>query len=114
LPAALIDAWRADSARRRRENAVALNATDHTPTDVADTDRDDTPALLFLCCHSALSPPAQLRDRRCNARFLTAEAIRLTRLLHRLLPDETEVAGLLALMLLVPGRLGRAWHLTRE
>ena len=35
---------------------------------------------------------------------LTTEAIRLTRLLHRLAPDEGEVAGLLALMLLTDAR----------
>ncbi len=35
---------------------------------------------------------------------LAAEAVRLGRLLHRLLPDEPEVAGLLALMLLVDAR----------
>ena len=35
---------------------------------------------------------------------LTTEAIRLTRLLHRLLPGEGEVAGLLALMLLTDAR----------
>jgi predicted RNA polymerase sigma factor len=35
---------------------------------------------------------------------LTAEAIRLTRTLHRLMPDEGEVAGLLALMLLTEAR----------
>jgi RNA polymerase sigma factor (sigma-70 family) len=35
---------------------------------------------------------------------LTAEAIRLTRQLHRLLPDDGEVAGLLALMLLTDAR----------
>jgi predicted RNA polymerase sigma factor len=35
---------------------------------------------------------------------LTAEAIRLTRLLHRLVPGEAEVAGLLALMLLIDAR----------
>jgi len=35
---------------------------------------------------------------------LTAEAIRLARLLHRLLPGEGEVAGLLALMLLAEAR----------
>ncbi|MFC5260805.1 RNA polymerase sigma factor [Kribbella qitaiheensis] len=35
---------------------------------------------------------------------LTAEAIRLTRLLYQLLPDEGEVAGLLALMLLTDSR----------
>jgi RNA polymerase sigma factor (sigma-70 family) len=35
---------------------------------------------------------------------LSSEAIRLTRLLHRLLPEESEVAGLLALMLLTDAR----------
>ena len=37
---------------------------------------------------------------------LTSEAIRLTRAVHRLLPDEAEVAGLLALMLLTDARRG--------
>jgi predicted RNA polymerase sigma factor len=180
---ALIDAWRADSARRRRESAAALDAPAYAPAvgfdaDLADDDRDDTLALLFLCCHPALSPPSQLaltlravgglttaqiaaaflvpeatiarrivrakqRIREAGARFelpaqpqrterlgvvlhalylifnegyttssgpalqrrdLTAEAIRLARLLHRLLPGEPEVAGLLALMLLTDAR----------
>ncbi len=35
---------------------------------------------------------------------LTGEAIRLTRVLHRLLPDEPEVAGLLALLVLTEAR----------
>src|SRR5438552_2264367 len=35
---------------------------------------------------------------------LSQEAIRLTRAVHRLLPDDTEVAGLLALMLLTDAR----------
>ncbi|MEV4267283.1 sigma-70 family RNA polymerase sigma factor [Kribbella sp. NPDC049584] len=35
---------------------------------------------------------------------LAAEGIRLARMLHRLLPDDTEVAGLLALMLLTDAR----------
>ncbi|HKU29953.1 MAG TPA: DUF6596 domain-containing protein [Arthrobacter sp.] len=35
---------------------------------------------------------------------LTAEAIRLTRLLHALMPEDGEVAGLLALMLLIEAR----------
>ncbi len=35
---------------------------------------------------------------------LTAEAIRLTRLVHELLPDDGEVVGLLALMLLIEAR----------
>jgi RNA polymerase sigma factor (sigma-70 family) len=171
---ALVDQWRADSARRRREAAAALDPTDQVPT----SDRDDTLALMFLCCHPALSPPSQLAltlramgglttaqiaaallvpeatigkrvsrakqtIRAAGARFelpdaaqrthrlavvmhvlylvfnegytasagpelqradLTAEAIRLTRLLHGLLPGECEVAGLLALMLLTDAR----------
>jgi RNA polymerase sigma factor (sigma-70 family) len=35
---------------------------------------------------------------------LSGEAIRLTRMLHRILPDDSEVAGLLALMLLTDAR----------
>ncbi|WP_112264270.1 RNA polymerase sigma factor [Lentzea terrae] len=166
----LVNAWRSDSARRRREAAVGALE----PVEVAD--QDDTLVLLFLCCHPALSPPSQLaltlravgglttaeiaaaflvpettmaqrisraKQRIRGARFalpseaerperlsvvlhvlylmfneghtassgpelgradLTAEAIRLTRLLHRLLPGECEGAGLLALMLLTDAR----------
>jgi RNA polymerase sigma factor (sigma-70 family) len=184
---ALVDAWRADGARRRRETAAALDPVGHAPAadpavhpaaGLAGVSRDDTLALLFLCCHPALSPPAQLaltlravgglttaqiaaaflvpeatiakrivrakqRIRDAGARFelpaqpqrterlavvlhvlylifnegyttssgtalqrtdLIAEAIRLTRLLHCLLPDQAEVAGLLALMLLTDAR----------
>jgi RNA polymerase sigma factor (sigma-70 family) len=177
---ALIDHWRTDSARRRRETAAALDPTDRSagePHDIA-VGAQDTLVLLFLCCHPALSPPSQLaltlravgglstaqiaaaflvpettmaqrigrakqRIRDTGARFvlpplaeragrlgvvlhvlyllfnegytassgpdlhrtdLTTEAIRLTRLLRRLLPGETEVAGLLALMLLTDAR----------
>jgi RNA polymerase sigma factor (sigma-70 family) len=164
----LIDQWRADSARREREVAVATDPARH-----AQAEADDTLVLLFLCCHPALSPPSQLaltlravgglttaqiaaaflvpeatmakritrakrQIREAGARFtapptpergarlavvlhvlylvfnegytalyrtdLTAEAIRLARLLHRLLPGECEVAGLLALMLLTDAR----------
>jgi predicted RNA polymerase sigma factor len=42
--------------------------------------------------------------REVHRTELTAEAIRLTRDLHRLLPDDGEVAGLLALMLLTDAR----------
>ena len=181
----LVDRWRADSARRHREQAAAaLEPAFRAPTadprdaDHGPADTDDTLVLLFLCCHPALSPPSQLaltlravgglttaeiaaaflvpeatmakRITRAKqaiigagARFelpaqpqrmerlgvvlhvlylvfnegyttssgptlhrtdLTAEAIRLTRLLHRLLPGEGEVAGLLALMLLTDAR----------
>jgi RNA polymerase sigma factor (sigma-70 family) len=173
---ALVDRWRADSARRRREAVAALDPTGQAPG----SDRDDTLALVFLCCHPALTPPSQLAltlravgglstaeiaaallvpeatigkrisrakhaIRTAGARFelppepqrtqrlgvvlkvlylvfnegytasagpalqrpdLTAEAIRLARLLHDLLPGECEVAGLLALMLLTDARRG--------
>jgi RNA polymerase sigma factor (sigma-70 family) len=169
----LIDHWRADSARRRREAAAALDPTNETAGDP-----DDTLVVLFLCCHPELSAPSQLaltlraagglstaqvaaaflvpettmaqrisrakqRIRETGGRFelpasgeraarlavvlhvlylmfnegytatsgpnlhrpdVTAEAIRLTRLLHRLLPGDGEVAGLLALMLLIDAR----------
>ena len=171
----LVDTFRSESARRRREDADAIMR----PLDPeALPERDDTLALLFMCCHPSLSPPSQLaltlravgglstaeianaflvpeatmaqRISRAKqtikgsgARFglpptaerperlrvvlhvlylmfnegyttsagpslrrgdLILEAIRLTRLLHDVLPGEGEVAGLLALMLLTDAR----------
>jgi RNA polymerase sigma factor (sigma-70 family) len=177
---ALVDFWRTDSARRRREVAAALDPTGRSAVETQDADfgAQDTLVLLFLCCHPVLSPPSQLaltlravgglstaqiaaaflvpettmaqrigrakqRIREAGVQFvlpppaeqgrrlgvvmhvlylvfnegytassgpglhrsdLTAEAIRLTRLLHRLRPGETEAAGLLALMLLTDAR----------
>jgi RNA polymerase sigma factor (sigma-70 family) len=170
----LVDEWRSESARRRREeNAVLLDVPD-APV----SSEDDTLTLLFLCCHPALSGPSQLAltlravgglstaeiaaaflvpeptmaqrisrakqsIRGAGARFglppegeradrlrvvlhvlylifnegyttsagphlhradLTIEAIRLTRMLLRTMPDDGEVAGLLALMLLTDAR----------
>ena len=43
---------------------------------------------------------------------LSTEAIRLTRIVHKALPDDGEVAGLLALMLLTDAR--RAARTTRH
>jgi RNA polymerase sigma factor (sigma-70 family) len=181
----LVDAWRAESARRRREKTAATleppgrgPAADRQGSGHRPADQDDTLVLLFLCCHPALSPPSQLaltlravgglttteiaaaflvpeatmakritrakqHIKNAGARFelppeperterigvvlhvlyllfnegytassgpalhradLTAEAIRLARLLHRLLPGEGEAAGLLALMLLTDAR----------
>ncbi|MEU6349520.1 sigma-70 family RNA polymerase sigma factor [Streptomyces sp. NPDC047072] len=54
--------------------------------------------LIFNEGHTATSGPALQR------RDLAGEAIRLTRTVHRLLPDDCEVAGLLALMLLTDAR----------
>ena len=169
----LTDEVRAQESRRRREDAVAAEPP---PGPVAD--EDDTLALLFLCCHPALSPASQValtlravgglttaqiahaflvpeatmaqrisrakqRIRAAGASFelppdperaerlrvvlhvvylifnegytatagprlqrlgLTREAIRLTRAVHALRPDDGEVAGLLALMLLTDAR----------
>jgi predicted RNA polymerase sigma factor len=54
--------------------------------------------LIFNEGYTATSGPALHRGD------LSGEALRLTRLLHRLVPEEAEVAGLLALMLLTDAR----------
>jgi RNA polymerase sigma-70 factor, ECF subfamily len=54
--------------------------------------------LIFTEGYAASSGPALIRPD------LEDEAIRLARILRRLLPDEREVAGLLALMLLIDAR----------
>ncbi|MGH2636362.1 MAG: RNA polymerase sigma factor [Actinomycetota bacterium] len=171
----LVDEWRSESARRRREETDAVL---EPPGRRELSQEDDTLTLLFLCCHPSLSVPSQLaltlravgglttaqiasaflvpeatmaqrisrakqRIKETGTRFdlppeperaerlrvvqqviylvfnegyttsagpalhradLTAEAIRLARMLHRLLPGEAEVAGLLALMLLTDAR----------
>ena len=172
----LVDQWRSDSARRRREETAA--ALELPPAPDPPNDHDNTLTLLFLCCHPSLSAPSQLaltlravgglttaeiakaflvpestmaqrisrakeRIRDTGAQFimppasergdrlrvvlhvlylvfnegytsssgadlnrsdLTTEAIRLARVLHHLLPEDGEVAGLLALMLLTDAR----------
>jgi RNA polymerase sigma factor (sigma-70 family) len=65
--------------------------------------------LIFTEGYAATSGPGLLRPD------LSAEAIRLTRIVRRLLPGDAEVAGLLALMLLTdarrPARTGPAGEL---
>jgi RNA polymerase sigma factor (sigma-70 family) len=59
----LIDALRAEAARSRREEAAFVQeppAGDGDGDGDGKCDEDDTLALLFLCCHPALSPPSQL------------------------------------------------------
>ena len=57
--------------------------------------------VLYLIFNEGYAATAGEQLQRVD---LTTEAIRLTRMLHRLLPDEPEVAGLLALMLLSDAR----------
>jgi RNA polymerase sigma factor (sigma-70 family) len=57
--------------------------------------------VLYLIFNEGYAPTSGPNPHRDD---LAAEAIRLTRLLHRLLPQDTEAAGLLALMLLVDAR----------
>ncbi|MFE2536440.1 RNA polymerase sigma factor [Streptomyces sp. NPDC059371] len=175
----LVDALRAEEARRlREEKAAALTPRDAFTAPPPGADRapsqDDTLSLLFLCCHPALSPAAQIaltlravgglttaeiaraylvpeatmaqRISRAKQRIrgvglarpdhweerlpavlhtlylifnegytatsgtalqraeLAHEAIRLTRTVRQLLPEDGEVTGLLALMLLTDAR----------
>jgi len=177
----LVDNWRSESARQRREEAAAAL---EPPSPAQASDRDDTLALLFLCCHPSLSVPSQLAltlravgglttaeiahaflvpeptlaqrisrakqsikaagltftlppesERADRLRVvlhvlylvfnegytassgpalqrgdLSTEAVRLARLLHRLVPQEAEAAGLLALLLLTDARRAARTH----
>ena len=179
----LTDHVPSEMARRRREDAVSTAlwaewAFVPPPDGEVDVEQDDTLALLFMCCHPALTPPSAIaltlravgglttaeiasaflvpeatmaqrisrakasikasdvpfalpddadRDARLvsvlhvlylifNEGYATSsgasvhradlsdEAIRLARMLRALLPNDPEVLGLLALMLLTDAR----------
>ena len=178
----MTDHVRSEIARRRRESAVAVPCDEPAPAsgEANETDPDDTLILLFMCCHTALTPSSAIaltlravgglttaeiasaflvpeatmaqrisrakqsikasgvsfglpahpeRTERVRAVLhvlylifnegytssagpqlhrpeLSSEAIRLTRAVHALLPEDAEVAGLLALMLLTDARRG--------
>ncbi|MDP9397069.1 MAG: sigma-70 family RNA polymerase sigma factor [Actinomycetota bacterium] len=74
----LVDAIRADAARERRELVLSQQVRLFAPPpDEAPPERDDSLALLFLCCHPALSPAAQLAlTLRAVAGLTTAEIAR--------------------------------------
>lgn len=57
--------------------------------------------VLYLVFNEGYAPTSGLALHRVE---LSTEAIRLARMVHRLLPDDAEVAGLLALMLLTDAR----------
>ena len=85
----LTDAWRAEHARRDREDAdfAAMPASElraPAPGDEVPSG-DDTLALLFLCCHPSLSPSSQLAlTLRAVGGLTTAEIARAF-----LVPDAT-------------------------
>ncbi|TMR90842.1 RNA polymerase sigma factor [Nonomuraea basaltis] len=61
----VIDHFRSEHARRRREESVAVSVpsdefTAPAPGDERPGDQDDTLTLLFLCCHPSLSQASQL------------------------------------------------------
>jgi len=69
----LIDTWRNDSARQRREQTAAALHTEPVPA----TGQDDTLSLLVLCCHPSLTPPAQVAlTLRAVGGLTTAEIAR--------------------------------------
>jgi RNA polymerase sigma factor (sigma-70 family) len=65
----LTDELRSQEARRRREDVVAVEPAGEA------VDVDDTLALLFLCCHPALSAPSQLALTLRAVGGLTTEEI---------------------------------------
>jgi len=55
----MADHIRSESARRRRESEVALEAPESTTIEAAPQE-DDTLVLLFMCCHPALTPASAI------------------------------------------------------
>jgi len=176
----MVDHIRGESARRRHESEMVLDAALASASTEIDTSpkEDDTLILLFMCCHPSLTPTSAIaltlravgglttlqianaflvpestmaqritrakqaikhsgvpfespspaeRIQRLRAVLhvlylifsegytssvganlrrddLAHEAMRLTRIVHKLQPDDAEVAGLLALMLLTDAR----------
>ncbi len=75
----MADHIRSESARRRRETTVALEAAlTQEPTDIEASPReDDTLTLLFMCCHPALSPTTAITlTLRAVGGLTTAEIAR--------------------------------------
>ena len=66
----LIDSWRSNSARRRREEVMAADP-DPGPAPAS----DDSLELLFLCCHPSLTLPSQLALTLRAVGGLTTEQI---------------------------------------
>jgi RNA polymerase sigma factor (sigma-70 family) len=77
----LVETWRSESARRRREQAVveeSVRATDRgADGGVEDASADDTLSLYVLCCHPSLTPASQVAlTLRAVGGLTTAEIAR--------------------------------------
>ena len=57
----LINIWRSEDARRRREDDRGAASRDRDAPAPTVGRRDDTLTLLFLCCHPALTPRRRSR-----------------------------------------------------
>jgi RNA polymerase sigma factor (sigma-70 family) len=98
----LPEATLAQRISRAKQRIRAAGATFRLP---ADEDQQQRLAVvrhvLYLIFNEGYTATSGTSLHRAE---LTTEAIRLTRLLHQLLPDDAEVTGLLALMLLTDAR----------
>jgi RNA polymerase sigma factor (sigma-70 family) len=98
------EATMAQRISRAKQTIKASGAAFELPTAAQTTERLDAVMhvlyLIFNEGYTTSSGPALQRTD------LSSEALRLVRMLHRLVPDHTEAAGLLALMLLTDARRG--------
>ena len=96
------EATMAQRIARAKQNIKASGAPFELPS------RDEQAARLRSVLHVLYlifnEGYASSTRRDLHRAELSQEAIRITRMLQRLLPDDSEVAGLLALMLLIDGR----------
>jgi RNA polymerase sigma factor (sigma-70 family) len=87
----------------RAKQLIKQSGSDFSPPDAGE--RDDRLAavlhVLYLIFNEGYASSSGSSLQRVD---LSSEAIRLAREVHRLLPEDTEVAGLLALMLLTDAR----------
>ncbi|MFI6867550.1 RNA polymerase sigma factor [Nocardia sp. NPDC050406] len=97
----LPEATMAQRITRAKKKVAALDRPFATPADGDSTERLGAVLhvlyLIFTEGHTTTGPQLRRGD-------LSTEAIRLTRAVHALLPDDPEVTGLLALMLLTDAR----------
>jgi RNA polymerase sigma factor (sigma-70 family) len=75
----LIDEFRAEGARRRREDETAAMeaplARGETELGDPESEQDDSLALLFMCCHESLTAPSQIALTLRAVAGLTTEQI---------------------------------------